>query len=187
MSRTFNGRGTRVLKWLQTRPWVLMFNYKYICWSVVDAYAQPDIHVCVCIGGTTRWTSSSDEDILGDLSPCGLRSPNFENLDLPGWVGGGRMVISVCAGGLVWFIFSDWTQCGCWWFLRWDLYMNIYHQYRMGGWWLHDQSDQIKEIFSFRQYQTNQIRFFSSSFIHSMKSFIFTLCWIIYFYSVLKL
>ena len=42
-----------------------------------------------------------DEDILGDLSPCGLRSPNFENLDLPGWVGGGRMVISVCAGGLV--------------------------------------------------------------------------------------
>ena len=43
----------------------------------------------------------SDEDILGDLSPCGLISPNFENLDLPGWVGGGRMVISVCAGGLV--------------------------------------------------------------------------------------
>ena len=42
-----------------------------------------------------------DEDILGDLSPCGLISPNFENLDLPGWVGGGRMVISVCAGGLV--------------------------------------------------------------------------------------
>ena len=32
-----------------------------------------------------------DEDILEDLSPCGLRSSNFENLDLPGWVGGGRI------------------------------------------------------------------------------------------------
>ena len=37
-----------------------------------------------------------DENILGDLEPCGLRSPNFENPGLPGWVGGGRM--EVCGG-----------------------------------------------------------------------------------------
>ena len=38
-----------------------------------------------------RAEGMDDEDILEDLSPCGLRSTNFENLDLPGWVGGGRI------------------------------------------------------------------------------------------------
>ena len=43
-----------------------------------------------------------DENILGGLSRCRLRPPNFENPDLPGWVGGGRMV--VCGG---WSVFFD--------------------------------------------------------------------------------